>query len=70
MPILMMFMPVIYKTRRMRGHFLSTFRFRVLKNPGDRGLHSNTMTIKPYPEKVSGEPATGKAHDRWWVASP
>jgi len=33
-------------------------------------LHPNTITIKPYPEKVSGDPPPESYACRWWVAPP
>jgi hypothetical protein len=56
--------------RRMRGLFLKIFRFMDFNEPELRDrLHSNTITIKPYPEKVSGDPGR-KVKLTGRVASP
>jgi hypothetical protein len=43
------------------GPFSENIPFMDFRDPEswDR-LHSNTITIKPYPDKVSSDPATGK----------
>ena len=49
------------KDQAKAGPFLKIFRFRDFNDPESRDrLHPNTITIKPYPDKVSSDPATGK----------
>lgn len=56
-------MPVDLAGPGERGPFLTLFLFIQPNDPerGD-GLHSNTTTIKPYPDKVLSDPITGKLH--------
>ena len=54
-------MPVVNKDQANADLFLKIFRFRDFHDPDSRDrLHTNTITIKPYPEKVSSDPSTGK----------
>ena len=46
-------MPVIYKDQAKAEPFS---KYAGLARAG----HSNTITIKPYPDKVSGDPTAGK----------
>ena len=56
------------KDQAKRGLFNVIFRIGIFHHPGSQRLHSNTITIKPYPDKVSSDPTAGSKAYRWWVA--